>query len=74
MYGHRKAEIVVSFIKVIKVIFPKVLNDAGMHPAVRIGHVLDEHLGEARVSIVMRPLMRTQQANLPSVEDRQGTN
>jgi hypothetical protein len=46
MDGHWKAKVVIAFVKVVKMIPPKIFDHTGMDPAVAILHVLNEHLIE----------------------------
>lgn len=71
MYCHRKAKVVISLVEVVEVVFPEVLNNAGVNPAMRIGHILNKHLD--KLSGTTYPL-DAQQMNSPWVEDRRGTN
>lgn len=54
VYCYRKTEVFIGFVKVIKVVFPEILNNAGVNPAVRVGHILNEHLDE--LSMLTKPL------------------
>lgn len=71
MYCHRKAEAVISLVEVIEVVFPEILNNARVNPAVRIGHILDEHLDEFSNSTHH---LDAQRMNSPWAEDRRGTS
>lgn len=41
---HGEAEIVIGLVKVVKVVFPEIFDNAWVDPFVTVGHVLDEHL------------------------------
>lgn len=44
VYRHGEAKVFVRLVEVVKVVFPEILDYAGVDPAVGVGHVLDEHL------------------------------
>ena len=54
MNGHREAKILLLPIKVIEMIAPQILHIAGIHPAVRVRRVLDEHHRRQVVEIPIR--------------------
>lgn len=73
MYCHRKAEVVISLVEVFEVVFPEILNNARVNPAVRIGHILDKHLENLSNTSTTYPL-DVQKMNSPWAADRRGTN
>jgi hypothetical protein len=51
MNRHRKAKLLVIFVKVIEVIHPQLFNDLRVHPAMAVWCLLDEHHGRQIVDV-----------------------